>query len=292
MENFNIRHRSVKRENYTRTSNTLLFGYRGVSDSAKITYQVIDAFDWTDKEGSRKGFAFPTLARLASLRGTTDRTIRRHLAELEASGLLTRRARPGYSSLLVIEDPSADRPERYLDALNPDPDGGEPDGRDGDDDFSETPDKIVRPPRTFLSASHIQQRIQTEESKNNVDQTPVEQRRGEGGGSTHISSTLQRRALELRAQRTTTADQRADVLANEMCDVLGDPTSRAFFLVVARTVPAHAIYETLGQVKETAREGRVKVTKGAMFTHLIGEFRLGRRVQPRYAVSQRPQESG
>ena len=83
MEGFTLRRRNRLRTHYTLTSNVLLFGYRRLSDGAKLTYQAIDSFDWSDAAGLRKGFAHPSLARLATIRGVEKRSIRRHLADLE-----------------------------------------------------------------------------------------------------------------------------------------------------------------------------------------------------------------
>jgi hypothetical protein len=266
MENLNIRRRSVVRQNYTRTPNALLFGYRGVSDSAKLTYQGIDALDWTDKEGSRKGFAYPTLGRLAELRGATDRTIRRHLGELEQAGLLARQERPGRASLLVLEDPAV--PVVRAQTTMPDPEG-EPDGRDGDDDFVETPDEFVRPPRTKMSAPYIQQ-SQKQRSQNNVEQAVMETSRGQrGNDDAHISATLRSRVRELSAGRSAPARQRADFMADELSDALGDQHSRNYFRQLAQTVPVGTLYQALGEVKEAAREGRIKKSRGALFVDCV-----------------------
>jgi hypothetical protein len=86
MEDLQVRHRSRLRHHFTTTSNVLLFGYRQLSDGAKLTYQVIDSFDWEDDNGLRKGYAYPSLARVALGRGVSERTVQRHLAELEAAG--------------------------------------------------------------------------------------------------------------------------------------------------------------------------------------------------------------
>ncbi len=106
MEDLIIRRRNRLRHHYTVTSNVLLFGYAGLSDGTKLTYQVVDSFDWTDAAGLRKGFAHPTLRRLAKIRGVARRSVRRHLAELEKVGLITRKERIGRPSMLIIEDPS------------------------------------------------------------------------------------------------------------------------------------------------------------------------------------------
>ena len=57
------------------TSKVLLYGYAYVSDAAKITYQVIDGFDWEDKATkASKGCAWPASETLANIRKTTVRT--------------------------------------------------------------------------------------------------------------------------------------------------------------------------------------------------------------------------
>ena len=91
MEDFTVRRRNRLRHHYTITSNVLLFGYKHVPEAAKLTYQVIDSFDWSDAAGLRKGFAYPSLRRLAEIRGVEERTIRRHLGQLEQANLISRK---------------------------------------------------------------------------------------------------------------------------------------------------------------------------------------------------------
>ncbi len=126
-----IRRRNRLRHHYTMTPNVLLFGYRMLSDAEKLTYQAIDSFDWSDGTGLRKGFVYPSLRTIASMRGTVERTIRRHLAALERVGLLTRELRPSRTSVLWIEEPSEEESRAYLsqfqdpdtnDRVNPDTD--------------------------------------------------------------------------------------------------------------------------------------------------------------------------
>lgn len=119
-----VRRRNRAKNHFTITSNVLLFGYRMLTDAEKITYQVVDSFDWSDGTGLRKGYAFPSERRIAHARGLDQRTIRRHFLALESAGLLTRELRPGRSSVLWIEDPSAEETERYLStiAMGPDTD--------------------------------------------------------------------------------------------------------------------------------------------------------------------------
>lgn len=68
--------RNRLKKHFVTTSNVLLYGYVNLSDAAKITYQVIDGFDWESKEtGDSKGYAFPAVETLAAIRHTTVRTI-------------------------------------------------------------------------------------------------------------------------------------------------------------------------------------------------------------------------
>ena len=48
MDNVTFRRRNRLKKHFVITSNVLLFGYSHVSDSAKLTYQVIDSFDCQD----------------------------------------------------------------------------------------------------------------------------------------------------------------------------------------------------------------------------------------------------
>ncbi|MGQ9573353.1 MAG: hypothetical protein ACUVX1_02755 [Chloroflexota bacterium] len=68
MDDVTFRRRNRLKKHFVITSNVLLFGYPHASDAAKVTYQVIDSFDWQDGQGLRKGFAYPSVARLAALR--------------------------------------------------------------------------------------------------------------------------------------------------------------------------------------------------------------------------------
>ncbi|MBI3963216.1 MAG: hypothetical protein HY335_10710 [Deinococcus sp.] len=58
-------------------------------------------------------------------------------------------------------------------------------------------------------------------------------------------------------------------LTDEMVSTLGDGRSRAFYAILARRVPSSLIYRALGEVKELAREHKIKKSKGALFTAKI-----------------------
>jgi DNA-binding transcriptional ArsR family regulator len=148
MDNVTFRRRNRLRKHFVITSNVLLFGYHHVSDSAKITYQAIDSFDWEDGDGLRKGFAYPSVQSLAAKRGVSERTIQRHIEELIEAVLLTKEERPGQTNILYIEDVSEEEAKRYLETIA----GG---------------DKNVTPGVTEMSPKVIR----TEERLNDVDET-------------------------------------------------------------------------------------------------------------------------
>src|SRR5205823_3091749 len=133
-DNFVVRHRNPTAKEYVIVSRVVLVGYPELSDGAKVTYWVIYSHDWFEADrGGRKGYAYPTIKRLAHLRHATERTIQRHLVELIAVGLLTREIRPGKPSLLYIEEPSEQEIERYFQER----------GRGGDKIVGGRGDKIV-----------------------------------------------------------------------------------------------------------------------------------------------------
>jgi DNA-binding transcriptional ArsR family regulator len=241
MENLVIRHRNRLRHHYTVTSNVLLYGYRSLSDGAKVTYLAVDSFDWTDAAGLRKGFAHPSLGRLAKIRGVEKRTIRRHLAELEGVGLITREERPGRPSLLIIEDPSEKETENYLRSFA---------GPGEDKIVLPTPDKIVRPYK----------KEEREEKQNLVNEEQALSEVGESG----------QRPTRLTGSRDPSSIPKAkrEYLAGEMLAVLKDEHSLGYYRKVAQTVPEHRIFETLSTIRQMSREGQVR-NRGALFTRMI-----------------------
>ena len=67
MEEYVVRRRNRLKKHFVNTSNVLLYGYGSLSDAAKITYQVIDSFDWADADdGTSKGYAYPSIRRIGS----------------------------------------------------------------------------------------------------------------------------------------------------------------------------------------------------------------------------------
>jgi hypothetical protein len=77
-----------------------------------------------DQNGERKGYAYPSLAKLARKRSVDERTIRRHLATLERVNLTTREQRAGRTSIVWIEEPYEGETRQYLSSLPIGPDMG------------------------------------------------------------------------------------------------------------------------------------------------------------------------
>lgn len=112
---FVFQRRNRLKQHFVNTSKVLLYSYKSLSDGAKITYQLIDGYDWEDKEtGDSKGYVYPAVETLAAIRGLSKRTIERHISELESVKLLTRQQRRNLPSILVIEDVSDEESKAYL----------------------------------------------------------------------------------------------------------------------------------------------------------------------------------
>ena len=261
MEDLTIRRRNRLRHHYTMTSNVLLFGYKHLSDGAKLTYQVIDSFDWSDSAGLRKGFAFPSLQTLAKARGVEKRSLRRHLAELEQAGLITRKERAGKPNLLIIEDPSVDEEKRYIEAF----------AREGEDrTVRPTPDRIVRP---------IMKKEEGEERQIvNEDDSLSGGDRGREKPPEHIGQTIKvMRPGFARGRRTPPHHARREYLTGEMLAVLKDEHSLGYYRRVAEDVQPSRIFEVLSIVRKMAREGGIRKSRGALFTSLLGVCSLNPR---------------
>ncbi|MDP9313091.1 MAG: helix-turn-helix domain-containing protein [Chloroflexota bacterium] len=114
VERYSVQRRTRQNTCFVMTPKVLLYGYISLSDGAKITYQVIDGFDWQDKAtGDSKGYAYPAIDTLAAIRGVSPRTIERHISELEGAGLVRRIRRCNRPSILIIENVSVSEQAAY-----------------------------------------------------------------------------------------------------------------------------------------------------------------------------------
>src|SRR3954463_4086390 len=119
-ENIIFRRRNRLKKHFVNVSNVLLYCYEFVSDAAKITFQVIDGFDWESKETREsKGYVFPAVEMIAKIRHTSVRSVQRHILELIKAKLLTRIRQRNKPSILYIEEVSDEEVDKYFQYFEP-----------------------------------------------------------------------------------------------------------------------------------------------------------------------------
>ncbi len=279
--------RNRLKKHYVNTSNVLLYGYLSLSDAAKITFQVIDSFDWEDKgTGDSKGFVFPAIDTLARIRNASDRTIRRHLEELEKEKLLTRVRRRNKPSLLIIENISEKEVSLYLKSYVDKPEENtqlNPESGDFLPSNESRTDKNVHSDthgeRTKMSIAYKNKKDEVKENENNVNEDLKSKR---NGGVTQLKDLLIRFEMKIPSKIKTkqkndwkiepiNRDKR-DYLASEMAERLSDRKSLGCFKTIAEKVPEVIIFEVLSSIKETAAEGKIKRSRGALFVDVIKSY--------------------
>ena len=271
-EDIIFKRRDKLRKHFVNTSNVLLYEYKTLSGEAKITFQVIESFDWEDKEtGDSKGYVFPAITTLADIRGTSARTIYRHIKNLESVHLLTRQRRSHKASFIFIEDVSQEEANKYLETY------------------------VNKPRGNFFSHKSIDKNGSSSEAsqltKMAVDNIKEEElKENEIYVNDNLSSKGKREPsplkdlliqYELKIPRKTKRNEKnnmkltsvnrekRDYLALEMAEKLSDRKSLGCFRVIAEKVPESVIFEVLSSIKETAREGKIKVSGGALFVNII-----------------------
>ncbi len=104
----------------TNISNVVLLGYQHLSDGAKLTYMVLESYDWPDENGLSKGKCWPTIESLATARGKSYDSIARHLKELETAGLIRIESgqERGVANRYWIMEPSVQENNAYMSRFN------------------------------------------------------------------------------------------------------------------------------------------------------------------------------
>jgi DNA-binding transcriptional regulator YhcF (GntR family) len=266
LEGVVIRRRNRLKKHFVNTSNVLLYGYKDLSDGAKLTYQVIDSFDWEDGEtGTSKGYTFPSLRTIAKARGKSWTTVWRHIEELIAAGLITKhsRAKVGKPSILIIEEVSKKEQQKYL-------------------------EKFVdrKPQRQGVLQKRNRGVLQKRKAKENRNSKENEKVVNENEsileGSVHdpvpVSEILKRR-VPTPKQKGGDDFAKREYLAGEIVKICGDEKSLGFYRKVADKCPDHLIFQALSVVKETARQGRIRASRGALFVDLIKRFAQGKGIE-------------
>ncbi len=250
--------------------------YKSLSGEAKITYQVIDSFDWEDKEtGDSKGYVFPATKTLAEIRGTSMRTIQRHIKELENVGLLTRQRRSHKASFLFIEDVSEEEQNKYIEKYVNKPKKGK--------SVEQSNDKNVVSRKgsqtTKMTHDNRKEKEVKKENEINVNEnckisTP-EKRYGMQGMGEILKrfDTVKRKQIKSPSQKNKPDwIVKRDYLAQEIADSLGDQKSLGAFRKIAELIPEIVVRNCLANVKETWTEGKIKESRGALFMHMIQQY--------------------
>lgn len=274
--------RNRLKRHFVNTSNVLLYGYQSLSDAAKITYQVIDGFDWESKgTGASKGYVFPAVETLAKIRHTSGRTIRRHINELVEVRLLSRQRRKYKPSILFIEEISEKEINDYLALFI---DKKEDQKQKRGERLNSRTDKNVRsqysPERTKMSVPYRKEEEPLKENEINVnDNFKTFKKRG-NGETVALRDILMQYGLK-RPPKPKKPDKilQRDYLADEIADKLNDRKSLGCYRVIADKIPQAVIFEVLGSVKETANAGKIRESKGALFVEIIKKYAEGRGVE-------------
>lgn len=284
-----FRHRQRLKHHFVNTSKVLLYGYHKLSDAAKITYQVIDGFDWEDKTtGESKGYAFPAAETIAEIRGISVRTVQRHISELEEAGLLTRTRRKHKASVLYIEDVSQAEIERYLarfvdKAPTKQAPVDDAESSDGSDERSaqqsrgvptsapQPPVPVIRNDKSVVSPEPAQTtnlsldyREEKEGKKKNVNveksgRTGLQSMQAILGAYSIDAAPQQGRGVP--SERKARRDYLAQTLANEF----DDPGGLGCYRRIADKLPEAVIYRLKAEVKETAQLGEIRSSSAALF---------------------------
>ncbi len=292
-EDFIFKHRNRLKNHFVNVSKVLLYGYRNLSDGAKITFQVIDGFDWEDKTtGDSKGYVFPAAETIAKIRNTTVRTVQRHIKELETARLITRQRRKYRASVLFIESVSDKEADNYFEMLK---NNGKRVGKREEKEDTRN-DKNVSSKQvgetTKMSVLYIKENKNKENEINvnedfktfkNEESREQTEKQNRGGKMKSLKDLMAQYDLqkprkvkkETKLQRKTVKingnvdRNKRDYLASEMADKLNDQKSLGAFRIIAEKVPEPVIFEILSSVKETAKEGKIRVSRGALFVDII-----------------------
>ncbi len=276
-----FKRRNRLKKHFINISNVLLYGYKDLSDGAKITYQVIEGFDWESKEtGDSKGFVFPSIETISVIRNSAKRTIFRHIQELEKVKLLTRTRRRNLPSVLYIEDVSDNEANLYL-SHYVDKDHQKP----MQDDLLKsrnakngTSHKAPEMPKMALAYKVKEKELK--ENEINVNENLSIKRKGETKSlrdlliqyDLQIPKKVKNEAtVQIKTSKVNIGidKNQRDYLASEIAEKLNDQKSLGAFRVIAERVPQSVVFEVLSSIKETAREGKIRVSRGALFVDII-----------------------
>ena len=285
-----IRRRNRLKKHFVNVSNVLLYGYKALSDAAKITYQVIEGFDWEDKEtGDSKGFVFPAIEAIAEIRNASKRTVFRHIQELEKIGLLSRVRQRNKPSILYIEEVSDEEANaylnRYVDKQKPVEAKKQEVAklRNAKNGTSEEAREMPKMALAYMKENekkeneiNVKENLKISEGKND------EQKRSGMQGINDILkrfdavnfSSVQKNKISKKTLEKQKPEEKVkrDYFANEIATELNDEKSLGCYRVIAEKVPQTVIFEKMASVKELWKDGKIKKSRGALFVDLIKTY--------------------
>jgi hypothetical protein len=281
-EDIIFRRRNRLKKHFVNVSNVLLYCYEFVSDAAKITFQVIDGFDWESKEtGESKGYVFPAVETIAKIRHTSTRTIQRHFLELIKAKLLTRIRQRNKPSILYIEEVSDEEVSKYFQYFE---------AKEKKIDLTQ-PDKSIQSRNdknvvshkaqetTKMSFAYKEEENEKKENENNVNEklqfAGLKKRYGMQGLNDIMKRIdIDKRGRPPRRPKKEKPDEilKRDYLASEIANTLGDQKSLGAFRKIAEVVPEVIIRQYLATIKETWQTGKIKKSRGALFISIIQQY--------------------
>lgn len=286
-----FKRRNRLKKHFTNTSNVLLYCYEFVSDAAKITFQVIDGFDWESKEtGDSKGYVFPAVETIAKIRHASIRTMQRHILELINAKLLTRIRQRNKPSILYIEEVSDEEINKYFQYFE------SKDKKEGmiqtGESIKTRNDKNVVSHKaqetTKMSFAYKEENKKNENEINvneNFNSSDTRERLGIEGISDIMKrfDTVKPVSIEknnvpkksVKKQKTNQKPEekiKRDYFATQIATELQDEKSLGCYRTIAEKVPEPIIFETMASVKETWREGKIQKSRGALFVDLIKKY--------------------
>lgn len=287
-EDIVFRRRNRLKKHFVNVSNVLLYCYEFVSDAAKITFQVIDGFDWESKEtGDSKGFVFPAVETIAKIRHTSVRTIQRHILELIKAKLLTRVRQRNKPSTLYIEDVSEEEVNKYFQYFEAKDKKIEPTKTETSNLMRNDKNVVSNKARetTKMSFAYKEKEDEKKENEINVNanlKIPEEKKRygmqGVGDILKRFDTVqpvpVQKQKVSKKSTKKIHPEEKVkrDYFAKEIATELNDEKSLGCYRTIADKVPQHIIFETISSVKETWKDGKIQKSRGALFVDLIKTY--------------------
>ena len=286
-EDIIFRRRNRLKKHFVNVSNVLLYCYTFVSDAAKITFQVIDGFDWESKDtGESKGYVFPAIETIAKIRHTSVRTIQRHILELIKAQLLTRLRQRNKPSILYIEEVSDTEVEKYFQFFDSkEQPRNEPQIAESSQSRNDKNVVSHKAPETTKMSFAYMKENERKENEINVNENFQFAEMKKRSGMQGIRDIMTQFGTQPSTRKKPTAQQgkpeeiqQRDFLAEEIANALGDQKSLGAFRKIAERVPELIIREILAQIQETWHEGKVKKSRGALFISMIQQYSTAHRI--------------